>query len=228
MGAGVAARRRALSGARRTQAAGPARLGHRGGGARRWCCGFAVGACVLLGGAAIVSAAMGRWPDWATRPTSASSAHAPTGRRPHARTLMRRADRGALARPRRGRRRGALAGDSDRDGGGAPRAPARRRRRGAARASVAAPAAVSGEETSAVTAAMRALRVEQDPVRARGLLARYLAEHATGTSPRRRWRCRSRRRSRTTTATSPRWPIALAPLSARFVAALARQARASQ
>ena len=28
---------------------------------------FAVGACVLLGGAAIVSAAMGRWPDWATR-----------------------------------------------------------------------------------------------------------------------------------------------------------------
>ena len=31
-----------------------------------------------------------------------------------------------------------------------------------------------------MTAAMRALRVEHDPVRARGLLARYLAEHANG------------------------------------------------
>jgi hypothetical protein len=44
----------------------------------------------------------------------------------------------------------------------------------------AAPSPVSGEDTSAVAAAMRALRVERNPVRARGLLARYLAEHPNG------------------------------------------------
>ena len=45
---------------------------------------------------------------------------------------------------------------------------------------VAAPAPVAGEDSSAVTAAMRALRVERNPVRARGLLARYLADHPNG------------------------------------------------
>ena len=42
-----------------------------------------------------------------------------------------------------------------------------------------APPPVS-EDTSTVSAAMRALRVERNPVRARGLLARYLAEHPNG------------------------------------------------
>ena len=37
-----------------------------------------------------------------------------------------------------------------------------------------------GEDTSAVSAAMRALRVERNPVRARALLARYLGEHPNG------------------------------------------------
>jgi hypothetical protein len=42
-------------------------------------------------------------------------------------------------------------------------------------------AAPAGEDATGVSAAMRALRVERDPVRARGLLARYLAEHPNGT-----------------------------------------------
>jgi len=48
-------------------------------------------------------------------------------------------------------------------------------------ARVAAPAAApASEDTSAVSAAMRALRVEHNPVRARALLARYLGDHPNG------------------------------------------------
>jgi hypothetical protein len=63
-----------------------------------------------------------------------------------------------------------------------PAAPAPRPARApaAARPARAAPAPAVGEDTSAVSAALRALRVEHDPVRARGLLARYLAEHPSG------------------------------------------------
>jgi outer membrane protein assembly factor BamD (BamD/ComL family) len=43
---------------------------------------------------------------------------------------------------------------------------------------VVAPAA--GEDATAVSAAMRALRVEHNSVRARSLLLRYLAEHPNG------------------------------------------------
>jgi hypothetical protein len=44
-----------------------------------------------------------------------------------------------------------------------------------------APSAAAGEDTSVVLEAMRALRLERNPVRARVLLARYLDRHPTGT-----------------------------------------------
>ena len=148
---------------------------------------FAVGACVLLGGAAIVSAAMGRWPAWATRAYErvvGPRADGPAPARAHAHAPRHIEAPRAAPTP--------VAGevpwpeipiDPEAEAAAAHRAvrptrttptPAR------APLPVAAPAAVSGEDTSAVTAAMRALRVEHDPVRARGLLARYLAEHANG------------------------------------------------
>jgi len=44
-----------------------------------------------------------------------------------------------------------------------------------------APSPAAGEDTSVVLEAMRALRLERNPVRARVLLARYLDRHPTGT-----------------------------------------------
>jgi hypothetical protein len=139
---------------------------------------FAVMACVLMGGAAIVSAAMGRWPDWVTRayervvgprPEARARAHAHAPRHVEASRVaavdevpwpeIPIAPEPEVPAPRRAPRSTA-----------APARPAR---------PVALPTPV-GEDSSAVTAAMRALRVEHDPVRARGLLARYLAEHPNG------------------------------------------------
>jgi hypothetical protein len=143
---------------------------------------LAVAACVLLGGAAIVSAAIGRWPAWVARAYDRVVGARPSASAPAARAHARRqveaprapaapvADNlpwpeipleptADVAAPRRAVRAPAP-----------PRAPR----------PVAAPAPVAGEDTSAVSAALRALRVEGNPARARGLLARYLAEHPNG------------------------------------------------
>ena len=113
----------------------------------------------------------------------------PAGPRVHAaRMRAPRAGRaaGRAAGAARDRRAVAVAGDSDepaqtcappvarsaRDG--------RRRRRRARRVRSPRRAPPAGEDASAVSAAMRALRVERNPVRARGLLARYLGEHPNG------------------------------------------------
>jgi hypothetical protein len=144
---------------------------------------FAVAACVLLGGAAIVSAAMGQWPDWATRAYQrvvGPRGDAPARARAHTHAA-RHVDAVPAPAP-------AVAPaevpwpDIPIEPAGPSPAAHRATRAAPARAQhpVATPAPVAGEDTSAVTTAMRALRVEHDPVRARGLLARYLAEHPNG------------------------------------------------
>jgi hypothetical protein len=156
---------------------------------------LAVAACVLLGGAAIVSAAIGRWPAWVTSAVQrvvGPRAEAPARARTrahvarHVEAIVPPAPAPAVepaaepatpnvpwpelpiepeAQPEIPRRVSRPAAP--------PRAP---------RVVAAAPAGQhASEDASGVSAAMRALRVERDPVRARGLLARYLAEHPNGT-----------------------------------------------
>jgi hypothetical protein len=140
---------------------------------------LAVVAGVLLGGAAIVSAAMGRWPDWATRAYErvvGPRAAPPVPARAHAHAARHGEPLPAQAPP--------VADEipwPDIPIAPAARHPSRLTAPPArAQHPVTAPAPVAGEDTSAVTAAMRALRVERNPGRARGLLARYLAEHPNG------------------------------------------------
>jgi hypothetical protein len=60
------------------------------------------------------------------------------------------------------------------------RRPSREAIAARARRTSAPPSQLASEDASAVAAAMRALRVEKDPARARALLARYLGEHPNG------------------------------------------------
>jgi len=165
------------------------RLGHR---ARRRAplvlLRFAVAACVLLGGAAIVSAAIGHWPAWVTSAYErvvGPRAEAPARTRARAHVARHLEAQPAPVAP-------AVAQDvpwPDIPIVPEAEAPAPRRVPRAAVASRAphptaapapAPPSIVGEDASAVSAAMRALRVERNPVRARGLLSRYLADHPTG------------------------------------------------
>lgn len=160
---------------------------------------LAVMALVLCGGAAIVSAALGDWPGWMARAYERVVGKPPAGHTP---TRTRAPRRGAALRgadlneaPSREAPSGeaspsempppAAGSESQTPVPAAPitRAPESRLQRDAIaprpRRAVASTAAVS-EDTSAVSAAMRALRVERNPARARGLLARYLSEHPNG------------------------------------------------
>ncbi len=173
---------------------------------------LAVMVLVLCGGAAIVSAALGQWPDWMARAYERMVGKPPAGHAPTRAHAPRRgaALRGAVLRgavlneaasreeaSREAPSREAPSSDAPPSEMGAPaaeiqtpapvapiaRAPEPRVQRDAIasrprRAAVSA--ALVGEDTSAVSAAMRALRVERNPVRARGLLARYLSEHPNG------------------------------------------------
>jgi hypothetical protein len=141
---------------------------------------LAVAACVLLGGAAVVSAAMGHWPNWATRAYERVVGRPPVAPAPA---------RVHAARHATAPRAPAVAPPVDVPWPEIPLepmadAPAQRPVRAAApmRAARTAPlpAPVASEDTSAVSAAMRALRVESNPARARKLLARYLADHPNG------------------------------------------------
>lgn len=136
---------------------------------------LAVAACVLCGGAAIVRAAMGHWPDWVARAYDRvvgprAAAPAPTRAR-----VARHPQEARVAAP-------AAEPVAAVPWSEIPLEPVPRPTRApsVARPARAVAPAPASEDTSAVSAAMRALRVEHNPVRARGLLARYLAEHPSG------------------------------------------------
>jgi len=147
---------------------------------------FAVMAVVLFGFAAVVSAALGHWPDWMAR-----AYERVVGEPPPARAA-------APARKRVARHAAPPAEPvvNDQAAGDVPElapvpapapiaaAPERRPSRDAIAARARRPSAPqpqpASEDASAVAAAMRALRVEKDPARARALLARYLGEHPNG------------------------------------------------
>ncbi len=146
---------------------------------------LAVMGIVLCGFAAIVSAALGRWPDWAARAYERVVGEPPAGhtaKPAHARAPRRapppeQPEQSELDLPAAAVEPPVLA----------PAAPAPERRASLdarptprPRRTVAALAQPTGEDASAVSAAMRALRVERNPVRARALLARYLGEHPNG------------------------------------------------
>ena len=161
------------------------RLGHR---ARRRAplvfLRFAVAACVLLGGAAIVSAAIGHWPTWVTSAYErvvGPRAEAPARTRARAHVARHVA---APPAPEQQKAEEVPWPDIPIVPEAEPPAPRRAPRAAAAPrphpVAAPAPAPAVGEDASAVSAAMRALRVERNPVRARVLLARYLADHPTG------------------------------------------------
>jgi hypothetical protein len=142
---------------------------------------FAVAASVLCGSAAIVRAAMGHWPDWVARAYDRVIGARPAASTPARAHAARHAHDGRPAVPP------AAPVADDVPWPEVPIEPIAdastpRPVRTAARPprAVLPPAPVAAEDASAVSAAMRALRVEHDPVRARGLLARYLAEHPNG------------------------------------------------
>ena len=146
---------------------------------------LAVMGIVLCSFAAIVSAALGRWPDWAARAYERVVGNPPPGhtaKPAHARAPRREApleqrEQGELDSP-------AVAVEPPALMPAAP-APARRASHDAIatprpRRTIASVPQPTSEDASAVSAAMRALRVERNPVRARALLARYLGEHPNG------------------------------------------------
>ena len=165
---------------------------------------LAVIALVLCGGAAVVSAALGHWPGWMARAYERVVGEPPAG---HAPTRARAPRHGAAAREAASREATAIEAPSGEAPFGdrppsemappaaeseirtpAPAAPVARAPEAHPQRDAVAPrprravvsAAPVGEDASAVSAAMRALRVERNPVRARGLLARYLSEHPNG------------------------------------------------
>ena len=132
----------------------------------------AVAAAVLIGGGAIASAALGSWPGWIVRAyhslvaPSAVSPPAPapeTKARPHV-PVIAAPPPTAPAPPRTN-----LAARE-------PTPVARAARRGAPTAT----ATTAADADRLVLEAMRALRLQHNPVRARALLSRYLDRHPNG------------------------------------------------
>jgi len=143
---------------------------------------LAVAGIVLCGGAAVVSAAMGHWPQWAARayervvgrpPVAPAPARVHAARHLETRRAPAPAPAAAAEVPWPEIPLDPIADAAARRPVRAAPAPARPSR-------AATPPAPSSEDTTAVSAAMRALRVEHNPVRARSLLARYLGEHPNG------------------------------------------------
>jgi hypothetical protein len=136
---------------------------------------------ILIGCGAFASAALGHWPGWIARaydrwvtpappaevaPAAASSRHLHAERTAEAPRPTAPALELAAAEPPP-----ALAPLA---------APAPAREPSPARAHHAPVSAAAGEDPSAVLEAMRALRLDHDPVRARVLLGRYLERHPGG------------------------------------------------
>jgi hypothetical protein len=156
---------------------------------------LAVMAFVLCGFAAVVSAALGHWPDWMALAYERVVGEPPAGRAPvlararaarHASSSSALAPSSALASPAESVVAEESPAPSVVPAPSGVSAPAERRASHdtiaapRARHPAATPAPPTSEDASAVAAAMRALRVEKDPARARGLLSRYLAEHPNG------------------------------------------------
>jgi hypothetical protein len=145
----------------------------------------AVVAAVLIGGGAVARAAFGHWPGWIVRvyrslvaPSAPSEpvAAVPPRTRPHrspaAAPAVGPASIGADAPVLTPAPAVAVASRSaplpSREAAPAPRAPRR------------VAVAAAAHEDTLVLEAMRALRVQRNPVRARSLLSRYLASHPNG------------------------------------------------
>ena len=132
---------------------------------------------ILVGGGAFASAALGHWPGWMTRA--------------YERLLPRptQVAKTSLAEARgRGHRAEASLAEADPPAGEMPApaatlapAPAAIRDPPASPRQRRVASTAAGEETSDVLEAMRALRRDRNPMRARVLLARYLDRHPAGT-----------------------------------------------
>jgi len=135
---------------------------------------------MLIGCGAFASAALGHWPVWIARvydrwvTPAASVTPAPAAearRRAHGQRTAEAPLPTAPAHEIAAAEPPALAPVV---------APAPAREPSAPRAHHAPPPAPAGEDPSAVLEAMRALRLDHDPVRARVLLGRYLERHPSG------------------------------------------------
>src|SRR4051812_9722589 len=136
----------------------------------------AVVAAVLLGGGAFASAGLFRWPQWIVERVHQLRPAAETA--PPAHVAARRAHAAASAAPL------TAAPDHAAPADPAPRltAPARRRDGVAAlHAARGATPADTPEDAAPVLAAVRALRRDHQPARARALLDAYLRRHPSGT-----------------------------------------------
>jgi hypothetical protein len=139
----------------------------------------AIVAAILIGCGAFASAALGPWRGWMGRayerlaPSSNRVAVAPERARTH-----RPAGGQAVAV---GASPPAVAGQSASPDLAPPSvAPVASRGPLHVRHPVSPPSARDDQETQAVVAGMRALRLDHDPARARGLLAKYLERHPNG------------------------------------------------
>ena len=156
---------------------------------------LAVMAFVLCGFAAVVSAALGHWPDWMARAYERVVGEPPAGAPPaaaRARRATHRRPRGAVVCAGAAAEIAVPVAEESPAPSVVPSlsplvsAPAERRASHdtvaapRARHAAAPPAQPTSEDASAVAAAMRALRVEKDPARARGLLSAISAEHPNG------------------------------------------------
>jgi hypothetical protein len=159
------------------------RLGHVVRRRPTWLLRLAVASVVLFGGAAIVRAGLGHWPGWVTRAYERVVGPEPAARTAPARAHRTRHEAPAIANAQvddRAEPEAAVAPPI-----AAPVAPEKPAPRDSVspsriRRAPVAPAPAASEDTTPVSAAMRALRVERNPVRARALLARYLAAHPNG------------------------------------------------
>jgi hypothetical protein len=152
---------------------------------------------VLIGCGAFASAALGHWPGWMARvyerlapaPTRVALALPPEAlvrghRSPPAWPAPVDVPAEELGAPEASRAVApSLVPSASRDGAAAlPRARhLASSTQTSTRTSTPTSTSTAGEDTSMVLEAMRALRLERNPVRARVLLARYLNRHPTGT-----------------------------------------------
>jgi len=150
------------------------RLGRAGKRPRRLFARTALVGLVMFGCGAIASSAFGRWPEWVVDAYHRVVGVARTAPAPvvETRAPVRRSE--IPARPP-----ATVVTASEAVTVVAPPAPRRAVSAPTVRARRVAPAAAT-EDTAAIMEAMRALRVERNPARARQLLARYLEQYPNG------------------------------------------------
>jgi hypothetical protein len=161
------------------------RLGHASRRRASLALRLAVAAVVLVGGGAFARAALGRWPGWMVRVYERIVA-VPAPATPGALARVASSARAAAPTPVPSPAAVAPAPALEPDSAAAPVAvvspPAARPTRPVATVARQKPSVASAKEDSGpVVEAMRALRRDGDPVRARALLSRYLERYPTGT-----------------------------------------------